>query len=670
MKIIAGTLSLFFITLCFTLAAPVTFAATFIVSTANDTADLIPGDGNCVDNTGQCSLRAAISEANAFAGDDIITLPAGTYTQVLAAANEDNNAGGDWDIGTKITINGAGESSTILQAAAAPDTATERVLEISINGTLTLSGVTIRHGFKPPSGSSTNFGGGIRNRGWLFLSNSTVTLNTAPDGGGIHNGHFLSLSGVTVSNNSCVTTTTLCAGGGIHSSAASGLTIIIHNSLINDNSATSSGANPIALGAGMMSDSADSYLLEIVDSQFNQNKGIGNSAGGGVRINASSGAVTANITNTTFNNNFGTSTRGGGISVFSGGTGGISGTWDRLTINGNTALQSGGLEITGVGGSTNINLLNSTISGNSVSTKGGGIYLSDINQGPAASNITLNMVNDTVSGNISGGNGGGVMVEQFISTGNPNVIMNFCTVARNRANEDNSGADIGGGLLLSPNFGTISIKNSIVADNILGGPGTGTDMFGPVASQDFNHVENPGANFAAMPNDTTGFDPQLGALQDNGGPTLTQLLGAASPLLDTIPSGVNDCGSLVSNDQRIFSRPFNGSCDKGATELGGLAPGPWALSGVVKTTTGMPIRNVQVTISGGNLPSPMTVFTGNLGTYQFTNLIGNEYTVTVSVKRYHFNKASQVFAVGSNITDADFIANAPFSREDLEPEFK
>ncbi len=658
-KIAAGTLSLFFITLSFTL---IVSAATFIVSTTNDTADLIPGDGNCVDNTGQCSLRAAISEANAFAGNDIITLPAGTYTQTLAAANEDNNAGGDWDILTNITINGAGESTAILQAAAAADTATERVLEIALNGTLTLSGVTIRHGFRPPSGSSTNFGGGIRNRGWLFLSNSTVTLNTAPDGGGIHNSKFLSLNGVTVSNNSCVTTLTVCAGGGIHSSAASGLTIIIHSSFINDNSASSTAANPLVLGAGMMSDSADSYLLEIVDSQFNQNKGIGNSAGNGVRINASNGAVMANITNTTFNNNFGTSTRGAGISVFSGGTGGINGTWDRLTINGNTALQGGGLEITGVGGSTNISLLNSTISGNFAGTKAGGIYLTDINQGPAASNITLNMVNDTVSGNTANGSGGGVMVEQVLSTGNSSAVVNFCTVAGNRANADNSGVDVGGGIVLTSPSGVVSIKNTIVADNTVGSPGGAPDFFGPVTSQDFNHIENPGGGFAAMPNDTINFDPQLGVLQDNGGPTLTHLLGAASPLLDTIPFGVNDCGSLVTTDQRLFSRPFNGSCDKGATERGGLAPGPWTLSGTVKTTTGMPIRNAAVTISGGNLSSPITVFTGNLGTYQFTNLTGGEYTVSVSIKRYHFNNASQAFAVGSNITDADFIANAPFSR--------
>src|SRR5215210_3997640 len=70
-------------------------AATFVVNTTADTQDAAPGNGTCADAAGACSLRAAITEANALAGADIITVPAGTYTQTLAGANEDANAGGD-----------------------------------------------------------------------------------------------------------------------------------------------------------------------------------------------------------------------------------------------------------------------------------------------------------------------------------------------------------------------------------------------------------------------------------------------------------------------------------------------------------------------------------------------------------------------------------------------
>gem|GEM_PF-4575010 len=47
-------------------------AATFVVNTLMDTPDILPGDGLCSDASGNCSLRAAITEANALAGTDQI----------------------------------------------------------------------------------------------------------------------------------------------------------------------------------------------------------------------------------------------------------------------------------------------------------------------------------------------------------------------------------------------------------------------------------------------------------------------------------------------------------------------------------------------------------------------------------------------------------------------
>ena len=46
-------------------------AATFVVNTTADTQDAAPGNGVCADGGGMCSLRAAITEANALAGADI-----------------------------------------------------------------------------------------------------------------------------------------------------------------------------------------------------------------------------------------------------------------------------------------------------------------------------------------------------------------------------------------------------------------------------------------------------------------------------------------------------------------------------------------------------------------------------------------------------------------------
>src|SRR5580765_2563162 len=103
-------------------------AATFVVNTTSDTQDAAPGNGTCADAGGMCSLRAAITEANALAGADTITVPAGTYTVSLVAADEDLNAGGDFDVTSPITINGAGAATKIVQEnVTGPMVGSERV---------------------------------------------------------------------------------------------------------------------------------------------------------------------------------------------------------------------------------------------------------------------------------------------------------------------------------------------------------------------------------------------------------------------------------------------------------------------------------------------------------------------------------------------------------------
>ena len=60
-----------------------TSADTFVVNSTDDTSDDNPGDATCVTQLGTCTLRAAIEEANALAGLDIIELPAGHYMLTL-----------------------------------------------------------------------------------------------------------------------------------------------------------------------------------------------------------------------------------------------------------------------------------------------------------------------------------------------------------------------------------------------------------------------------------------------------------------------------------------------------------------------------------------------------------------------------------------------------------
>ena len=67
----------------------------------------------CATAGGDCTLRAALQEANALAGDDIIVLPAGAYILTIVGAGENNVATGDLDIRENLTITGAGAAAAL-----------------------------------------------------------------------------------------------------------------------------------------------------------------------------------------------------------------------------------------------------------------------------------------------------------------------------------------------------------------------------------------------------------------------------------------------------------------------------------------------------------------------------------------------------------------------------
>lgn len=82
-----------------------------------------------------------------------------------------------------------------------------------------------------------------------------------------------------------------------------------------------------------------------------------------------------------------------------------------------------------------------------------------------------------------------------------------------------------------------------------------------------------------------------------------------------------------------------------------------SLGGRVTTAGGNGIGNVSVTLSGGNLPSPITVQTGSFGYYNFQGLqSGLAYTVTVSSKRNTFAQTSRTITPQNDVGDFDFTA--------------
>ena len=169
-----------------------------LVDSTADAVDANPGDGACDDGAGNCTLRAAIMEANATAGAVAITLPAGTYTLTIAAAGPNGAETGDLNITDELIVEGAGAETTIVDGGGL-----DRVFRVRKDNNVAISGVTVRNG----GGSN---GGGISNSGPMTLTDVTVSGNTADvGGGGIVNGGTLTMTNVTVTGN------TADLGGGI-----------------------------------------------------------------------------------------------------------------------------------------------------------------------------------------------------------------------------------------------------------------------------------------------------------------------------------------------------------------------------------------------------------------------------------------------------------------------
>lgn len=86
--------------------APPAEAATFVVDSTADTSDATPGDGVCADAGGDCTLRAAIEEANQSDAPDAVTVPAGTYAVTTPLV-----------VSRDLTLTGAGTAATRVHAS-------------------------------------------------------------------------------------------------------------------------------------------------------------------------------------------------------------------------------------------------------------------------------------------------------------------------------------------------------------------------------------------------------------------------------------------------------------------------------------------------------------------------------------------------------------------------
>jgi hypothetical protein len=156
-----------------------TRAATFTVNSPSDKIDIQPGDGVCATLEHTCTLRAAIFEANALPGPDTIIVPPGRYALRIDGGNEDAGVTGDLDITDDLIINGAGETTTIIDG-----NFIDRVFDVHSPAQVTLSNMTITNG-QPRGAPGVEYdAGGMLNAGTVTLSNITFLRNRAGFYGG------------------------------------------------------------------------------------------------------------------------------------------------------------------------------------------------------------------------------------------------------------------------------------------------------------------------------------------------------------------------------------------------------------------------------------------------------------------------------------------------------
>ncbi|MEP7338915.1 MAG: putative Ig domain-containing protein [Acidobacteriota bacterium] len=244
------------------------------------------------------------------------------------------------------------------------------------------------------------------------------------------------------------------------------------------------------------------------------------------------------------------------------------------TISNNRGSLGGGLGwIITSNGSAHIKFIRSTINGN-------GSYRSSPTQGGGGGGVYLRwetiqpslfaVENSTVSGNTAETNGGGLYFK-----GQMNARITDSTLTGNDALFD-GGALYDGPIFTNDNsLPLIELRRNIIAGN--GARDCGYTIGDYSLDYGYNLLGSTchGAFLSPTSTIVAASALGLGPLADNGGPTKTHLPSAISPARNMIPVGVNGCGSNPATDQRGVPRPQGAKCDIGAVEVevdGNTAP--------------------------------------------------------------------------------------------------
>jgi CSLREA domain-containing protein len=311
----------------------------------------------------------------------------------------------------------------------------------------------------------------------------------------------------------------------------------------------------------------------------------GHGGAGGGDAGVASAGTNQSVSSTTIASNL----AGAGGAGGSGGTGGLGGPHDLQS--GSSAGGDGGRggDVGGLGlFGNNVDFMrNLTIASNRAGTGGAG--------GAAGSGPT----GKTPGHGGNGGDAGGLKVVSNIT-----YDLQSSTVALNAAGAGGSPGGTAGttGGVLASNSAQLHVDETILASN------TPSNCSGNVTTVEGLDIVFPSSGSCLT--SAMNADPELGPLQDNGGPAPTMGLTAGSPAIDQAPppsSGLSLCLTL---DERGVTRPVGARCDLGAVERS--AP---SATGGAATNIGFTTVHLVGLANAGGLPASFRFRWGKSNAY-------------------------------------------------------
>ncbi len=454
----------------------------------------------------------ALAIALAFSG----TLPFVSQAATFTVSNTDDSGSGSLRQAV-IDANGSTGVDTIDFSIPAGSTIT-LLSELNISDSVTVMGQTAG------DASSITLNGGGTNRhinagSFSAYSGQSITLEniTLTNGNsGLYEG-----GAVLVKNADLILNHSLISGNSTEGNATGGggLSVNYGNATLNQSTISGNSATGLyASGGGLL---VHNGIATLTQSSISGNQAVGDrSFGGGLYVGF--GDATLTQSTVTGNSVAGDNAQGGGLFVYNG-----NGTLNQSTVSDNSSTgfsaAAGGLQIY----AGDITLTQSTVSSNqAVGTDsfGGGLYLFD-SEAMITQSTIFNNTAETGAGGLSAN----------LSTANENITL-INSILSGNTGPDGNFED----RAITP-VALLKASNSLFGDPAV-------EITDPASSANiFNNV------------------PDLGPLQDNGGPTFTHILNLNSPAFNA-GSNIN---APSKTDQRGtgFARILHGLVDIGSVEL-------------------------------------------------------------------------------------------------------